>query len=98
MTTVRDRRMFSRVEVGLPISLPGAFLRDICASGARVTCQRRFLLDEDIVFLVNIPDGKAPLSMKGKAVWSKETGINVWDTGLRFEKINFMDLHRLFNM
>lgn len=69
--------------------------KDICAVGAKVTAHRRFLLDEDIDFLVNIPDGKAPLSVKGKAVWSKETGINVWDTRVRPEKIDFMDLHRI---
>ncbi|MDP3143359.1 MAG: PilZ domain-containing protein [Candidatus Omnitrophota bacterium] len=105
-TKVKERRMFDRLVARLPIRLFGSeqdfstdvYLRDISASGAKLITRERLIPQEKINFWVQIPDGKDPLPLEGKVVWAKETERDVWDTGISFEKIRLMDLHRVFSL
>jgi len=103
---VKERRMFDRFVARLPIKLSASeqnftndiLLRDISAGGARLVTTQRPIPREDINFWVQIPDGRDPLHLKGKVVWAQETGLDIWDAGVSFEKIRLMDLHRVFNL
>ena len=100
-----DRRIFERLRAQLSVRLQEppdesggqVQLKDISAQGARISL-RQPLSQQDIVsFLVQLPDGFAPLILKGHVMWSQhEPGQNAgWEIGVKFHDINFMDMHRV---
>jgi hypothetical protein len=102
----KDKRIFQRVSARFPIKFKherddfgtNVFLRDASAQGLRLTTKKRMYLHDSVSLLVNLPDGKAPLSVNGRVVWTKTRGPDLWDVGLEFHKINFMNLHRIFHL
>lgn len=104
--TVKERRIFDRLVARLPIRFSESeqnfsnevYLRDVSASGAKLVTRERLIPQERINFWVQIPDGKEPLPLSGKVVWAQEAERDVWETGISFEKIRLMDLHRVFSL
>jgi len=100
----RERRIFDRMVARLPIKLSETeenfsneiYLRDISASGAQLITKQRLIPHEKVDFWVQLPDGKGPLPLSGKVVWAREAERDIWDTGIIFEKVRLMDLHRVF--
>jgi len=104
--TERDNRLFQRFSVRFPVKFKHSresfgsdvFLRDASAQGLRLTTKKRMFLHDSLSLLVNLPDGKEPLTLNGRVVWTKTKGPDLWDVGLEFHKINFMNLHRIFHI
>lgn len=102
----RDKRAFQRFPARFPVKFKherthyGAdvFLRDASAQGLRLTTKKRMFLHDSVSLLVNLPDGKEPLALNGRVVWAKTKALNLWDVGVEFHKINFMNLHRIFDL
>lgn len=99
-----DQRIFQRFDARFPVKFKHSrddygtdvFLRDASAQGIRVATKKRMFLHDTISLLVNLPDGKVPLTLNGRVVWTKTKGADLWDVGVEFHKVNFMNLHRLF--
>jgi len=104
--TERDNRIFHRVSARFPAKFKhersdfgtDVFLRDASAQGLKFTTKKRMFLHDSVSLLVNLPDGKEPLTLNGRIVWTKTKGADLWDVGLEFHKVNFMNLHRMFHI
>lgn len=105
-SAIRDQRVFQRFPARFPVRFKHSrddygtdvFLRDASAQGLKVTTKKRMFLHDSISLLVNLPDDKAPLTLNGRIVWTKTKGLDLWDVGIEFHKINFMNLHRIFKL
>lgn len=105
-SATRDNRIFQRFSARFPVKFKysredfgtDVFLRDASAQGVRLTTKKRMYLHDSVSVLVNIPDDKSPLTLNGRVVWTKTKGLDLWDIGLEFHKINFMNLHRIFHL
>ena len=99
-----DRRLFERFSARFPARFkdePDAFgdkvyLRDACAFGARITTRDRLYLNDKISLEVDLPDGMAPMDLRGEVVWVRKAPQNVWDMGIRFHRIQLLRLARLY--
>jgi len=102
----RDHRTFQRFSARFPVKFKherddygtSVFLRDASAQGLRLTTKKRMFLHDSVSLLVSLPDGKGPLSLNGRVVWTKTRAANLWDIGIEFYKINFLNLHRIFQL
>lgn len=101
---MENRRIFERFISRFPVKFEYSsrdfgnelFLRDISAEGAKLMARKRLFLNENISFLVKLPDGSNPLDLMGKVVWLKKETPSMWNFGVKFDAINFMGLQRLF--
>ena len=91
-----DRRVFDRFPAPFLVKFKDSdegfgravFLRDISADGARISTKERFLVNDKIDIELNIPDGKEPLALSGRVAWLLETNLNIWDFGVKFDKLD----------
>ena len=103
---IQERRLFDRFVARLPVKLDEAeqnfsadvYLRDVSATGAKLVTRERLIPEDNVNFWVRVPDGKDPLHLKGRVVWAKEVGMDVWDAGINFDKVRLMNLHRVFSL
>lgn len=101
-----ENRIFQRFPARFPVKFKHSrsefgsevFLRDASAQGLRLTSRKRMFLHDSISLLVNLPDAKSPVTLNGRVVWTKTKGQDLWDVGLEFHNINFMNLHRMFHL
>jgi hypothetical protein len=106
MVEERESRLFQRFPARFPVKFKHSreefssdvFLRDASAQGLRLTSRKRMFLHDSVALLVSLPDGKEPLTLNGRVVWTKTKGQDLWDVGLEFHKINLMNLHRIFHL
>ena len=99
-----ERRLFERFSARFPAKFKHSrndygtdiFLRDASASGVRIVTRERMFLDDPVAIEVEVPDGGSPLVLQGKVSWTKSANAAMWDVGLQFPKINFMQMQRLF--
>ncbi|HOW35278.1 MAG TPA: PilZ domain-containing protein [Candidatus Omnitrophota bacterium] len=101
---IDDRRVFDRFMARFPVKFKderadfgtNVFLRDVSATGAKVSTKERFLLNDKIDLLVELPDGHEPLNLSGRVAWSRPANPQTWDVGMKFDKVDFMDTQRIF--
>lgn len=101
--TLEERRLFERISARFPTRFKDSrkdygtevFLRDICASGARLLTKERSFLNDSLALEIELPDGQGPLTLHGYVVWSKPHDM-MWEVGMTFHKIDFLKLHRIF--
>ena len=101
-----DHRIFQRFQARFPTKFKHSrddygtdvFLRDVSAQGVKVTTKKRMFLHDSVSLLVSLPDDKTPLTINGRIIWTKTKGPDLWDVGLEFHKVNFMNLHRVFKI
>ncbi|HNV23453.1 MAG TPA: PilZ domain-containing protein [Candidatus Omnitrophota bacterium] len=98
-----DQRLFER----FPARFPAKFkdtredfgstvqLRDASAEGARIVSKERVYLNDSLSLEVELPDGHAPMTLRGQVVWVKNN-TESWDVGLKFFKTSLMPLSRLY--
>ncbi|MFP4473767.1 MAG: PilZ domain-containing protein [Candidatus Omnitrophota bacterium] len=102
----KDYRLYERFRARFPVKFKHSredfgtdvFLRDASAQGARFTTKRRMYLHDSISLEVDLPDGKPPLTLNGRIVWTKSSSPSLWDVGMEFHKINYMQTHRIFEL
>ena len=99
-----DRRLFERFSARFPARFKDeredfgetVYLRDACAFGAHITTKDRLFLNDKISIEVDLPDGMAPMDLRGEVVWIKKSAQNIWDLGIKFHKIELLKLARLY--
>lgn len=104
--TDRDKRLFDRFHARFPVKFrysreeygSDVFLRDASAQGARFTTTKRMFLHDSVSLMVDLPDGRSPLILNGRVVWLKSKAPNLWDIGMEFHRVNFMQTQRIFKL
>ena len=99
-----DQRIFDRFTARFPAKFEDSrddfdseiSLRDMSAQGARLVTHQRLRVNDSVSVQIKLPDGHAQLNLNGQIVWVKNQGFNVWEIGLKFNKVSFMALQRLF--
>lgn len=100
----KKRRLFERFSSRFPVKFKDTrhdcstdiFLRNVSAEGAKIVTRERLYLNDSVSLEVELPDGKDPMTMRGRVVWAKKQDVEVWDVGLKFHKVVFMDLWRIY--
>ena len=101
---IKEKRMYDRFPSRFPAKFKdvrqgfgtNVFLRNASAQGARITTKERLYLDDSVTLEVELADGKGPVILRGEVIWAKSKNPDLWDVGLKFYKIVFMDLWRLY--
>ncbi|MBI4310092.1 MAG: PilZ domain-containing protein [Candidatus Omnitrophica bacterium] len=99
-----ERRIFERFSARFPVKFKDSrdeygtdvFLRDASAWGVRfITCERLYL-DDPVALEVKVHGGEFPTVLRGRVVWTRPANAAMWDVGLQFHKVDFMNMSRLF--
>ena len=104
--TVDERRIFERFPARFPVKFrhsrqdfgTNVFLRDASADGIRLMTKERLFLNDSVSLEVELPDGHAPMILNGAVIWAKSVANDLWDIGLRFHKINLMQMRRMYDV
>jgi len=99
-----DKRLFERFDARFPVKYKHSrhdfgddvFLRDASATGVKLASKTRLFLHDSVSLEVKLPDGKAPLTLNGRVVWSKNKAPQLWDIGMEFHRIHLMNTQRMF--
>ena len=97
-----DRRVYERFPSRFPAKFKdtrdhfgeNVYLRDASAGGVRITTKERLYLNDNITLEVDLPDGRGTMTLKGEVVWVKAKENEMWNVGIKFHKVDFMDLWR----
>ncbi len=100
----QDRRMFERFPARFPVRFKDSrndygtsvVLRNASAGGITVLTKEHVYVDDSVTLEVALPDCRAPLTLRGQVVWTKREDPDVWDVGIKFHKIDFVNLSRLY--
>jgi hypothetical protein len=103
MEQAMERRLFSRFTARFPTKFKDSsqdygtdvLLRDVSATGARVTLNERMLIDDAVSLAVLLPDGREPVELNGRVRWVRGHARQVWETGVQFLRVDLMKLHRI---
>ena len=103
---VDDVRVFERFSARFPVKFKHShndfgtevFLRDASAEGAKVATKEKMFLNDSVSLLVKLPDGHEPLTLNGQVVWTKSKSPDLWEVGLKFHKVNLMEMQRMFKL
>ena len=101
-----DGRVFERFSARFPTKFKHSFndfgtevfLRDASAEGVKVTTKEKMFMNDSVSLLVKLPDGKEPLVLNGQVVWMKSKSPDLWEVGLKFHKVNLMEMQRMFKL
>jgi Tfp pilus assembly protein PilZ len=101
-----QQRMFERFPSRFPARFKDTrndfgtdvYLRDASAGGMKITTKDRLYLNDNVTLEVEVPDGKGAMTLRGQVVWVKSKGDDIWDAGLKFHKITFMDMWRTYKI
>ncbi|MCK5214882.1 MAG: PilZ domain-containing protein [Candidatus Omnitrophica bacterium] len=104
MSARLDNRLFERFHARFPVKYKHSrqnfgedvFLRDASATGVKLTSKTRLFLHDSISLDIQLPDGQSPLTLNGRVVWIKSKSPNLWDVGMEFHKVRFMDTQRMY--
>ena len=98
-----DRRLFERFHAGFPTRWHAAsddygtdvFLKDVSATGARITTRQQMFIDDIISLDIKMPDGLDPVVLNGRVIWVHQVMGALWEVGIEFHKVDFMRMRRL---
>lgn len=101
---MNDRRIYQRFDARYPAKYKdtrsdfgdNVMLRDACADGARIRCKDRLYLNDHVALEVELPDGRAPMTLRGRVIWVIKDDESCWDVGVQFHEVNFFGLSRLY--
>ena len=101
---IDDRRVFERFTARFPVKFKderdefgnGVFLRDVSAQGVKILTRKMLYLNDRIDMMIDIPDGHAPVNLKGRVVWTAGINPTMRQAGGEFDKVDFMDTQRIF--
>lgn len=99
-----DNRVFDRFAARFPVKFQGSrrdfgsevFLRDFSAQGARFVTSEQLEVNDSVSVQVKLPDGNSSLNLNGQIVWTKNQSPGSREIGLKFHRIKFMSLQKLF--
>ncbi|NLE64320.1 MAG: PilZ domain-containing protein [Elusimicrobia bacterium] len=98
-----ERRLFERLTAHFPVKFRDTsldygldvFLKDISASGLRISTRERLFLNDYVTLDVKLPDGQDPVPLSGRVCWVREAGPRLYEVGLQFQKVNLVRMHRI---
>ena len=101
---VKEKRLYDRFQSRFPVKFKDArqgfgtnvSLRNVSAGGAKITTKEQLFLNDSVTLEVELLDGKGPMSLRGEVAWIKNIDPDLWDVGLRFYDVVFMNLWRLY--
>ena len=99
-----DNRLFERFQARFPAKFKDARddfgsvlnLRDASAFGMRLATKEKLYLNDIVTIEIRLPDGHAPMVLKGEVVWSKSTTPASWEAGIKLNKIDLVHMSRLY--
>jgi len=99
-----NRRIYERFPSRFPLKFKDSrcdfgtdvVLCNLSAEGVNITTRERLYLNDSVSLEVELLDGKGPMPLRGQVVWNKERDADLWDVGIKFHKIVFMDLWRIY--
>lgn len=98
-----NRRSYERFQSRFPVKFKdtrdnfgsNVHLRNVSAEGAKITTREQLYLNDSICMEVELPDGKSPMIMRAVVVWTNKLDAQIWDVGIKFHKVVFMNLWRI---
>jgi len=98
------RRLYERFQSRFPVKFKdtrndfgsNVHLRNISAEGAKIVTQDRLYFSDSVSLEIELLDGKKPMTIRGEVVWTHKRDGEIWDVGIKFHKVNFMDLWRIY--
>ncbi|MBP9853370.1 MAG: PilZ domain-containing protein [Candidatus Omnitrophica bacterium] len=99
-----DRRLFDRFSARYPAKFKderesfgeNVQLCDASAFGAQFSSRDRLFLNDKIALEVELPDGLAPMDLRGEVVWIRKNAANSWNIGLKFYQVELLRMARLY--
>ncbi len=99
-----NRRLYERFQSRFPVKYKDSrhdygtdvHLRNFSAEGAKISTREQLYLNDSVSLEVELSDGKRPMTIRGEVVWTNKQDAEIWDIGLRFHKVVFMDLWRIY--
>ncbi len=98
-----ERRLFSRFIARFPTKFKDSaedygrdvYLRDVSATGARVSTRERPFINDVMSLSVQLPDSQDPVDLNGRVRWVRGHAPQVWEAGIQFNKVDLMKIHRI---
>ncbi|MEW6170826.1 MAG: PilZ domain-containing protein, partial [Candidatus Omnitrophota bacterium] len=66
--------------------------------GVGILSEGKIALDKKVEITLAIPDQHEPLNVRGEVVWLRVTEKGAYRVGIKFEKINLVNLSRIFRL
>lgn len=103
-TLEEDQRIYDRFSAQYPAKFKDTredfgdtvYLKNASAEGAQIISKERLYIHDTVALEVKLPDGYAPMPLRGEVIWVKQTEPNYWEYGIKFHKVEFMRLSRLY--
>ncbi len=101
--SMKERRLFQRFKVDFPVTYTdlqnnkegtGKMIDISAGGGGMIITQNKIEPSTDLEMHLEIPDNLEPLHMRGKVVWSMQTGVDSYRIGIQFEGVDFFGLSR----
>lgn len=100
----KDQRLFDRFPSRFPAKFKDTrndfgtdvYLRDASAGGIKIATKERLYLNDHVALQVQLPDGKDVMELRGEVVWAKHRDDQMWNAGVKFHKIVFMEQWRSY--
>ena len=101
-SSLEEQRTFERFPSRFPAKFKdtrsnfGAdvYLRDASAGGVKIAAKERLYLNDNVTLEVELPDGRGAMTLRGEVAWVKNKDVDMWNIGIKFHKIVFMDMWR----
>ena len=99
-----DQRLYERFSSRFPIKFKDTrndfgtkvHLSNVSAEGAKITSYEQLYLNDSVSLEVELSDSKGPMTMRGEVVWIEKQDNEIWDVGIKFHKVVFMNLWRIY--
>jgi hypothetical protein len=103
---VQERRVFQRFPARFPAKFKDSrddfgtrvALRNASAEGAHIISRDRLYLHDRVSLEVELPDGHAPMVLKGEVVWAHPEPADCWDAGIRFHAVDLVHMSRMYRI
>lgn len=100
----QDRRIFERFPARFPVRFKDSrndygtsvVLRNASAGGIAIFTKERLCINDSVTLDVELPDCRMPLTLRGQVVWIKCEDSGAWDAGIKFHKVDLVNLSRLY--
>ncbi len=101
-----NKRVFDRFSTRLPVKFKdtrddfgtSVHLHNVSAQGVKIITKDRLYLNDSVTLEVEMLDESGPMILRGEVVWAKKTDIGMWDSGLKFHKVVFMNMWRMYRL
>jgi len=101
-----DKRTYERFTARFPAKYKhsrynfgtNVFINNASAGGFGITTKEKLYINDSVSLVVALPDSKGPFILNGEVVWVNAKSPKLWDVGLKFHKVNFMNVRRIYKL